>query len=62
MSPSLSSELGGGLDGLGTRPPWSSFIDLTAGIKGWGKALALSRSPRQTIQVSDILLIDQSEF
>ena len=60
MSESGSSECGGDLCVLGTRPPYSSSSDLTARAVEWGSALALSRSPRQTIQVSDMMVIDDS--
>ena len=62
ISGSWSSDRVGDLWVLGTRPPCSSSSDLTARTAGWGRALALLRSPRQTIQVSDMVVIDGSEF
>ena len=60
MSESGSSERVGDLCVPGTRPPYSSSSDLTARAVEWGSALALSSSPRQTIQVSDMMVIDGS--
>lgn len=50
------------VEDLGTSPPWSPFVDLTAPVSpGWGSSWALSpRSPKQTIQVSDMMIIDQT--
>lgn len=58
MSDSDPSECGGGLEVLLSRRPWSSFELTVLRTAGSRSSLTLSpRSPKQTIHVSDILLI-----